>query len=204
MLIVDAISAFITDDIDMSRFHAAAIITGSQKALAVQPGIAVVALAPEAIERIEKNQEICMYLSLKNALLNMKRGQTPFTPAVTILLQINTRLKEIDKRGGLEKESKSIREITEYFRKRISNYPFEFVVKEEKDRSKAVTALHPTTCGAKKIISILKDEYGIWGCPNGGDLADEIFRIGHIGHITKDDYDILFKAFDDMQNRNII
>ena len=100
LLLVDAISAFIADPIDMTKLNAAAVITGSQKALAVQPGISLIALAPAAIERIETNPETCMYLSLKQALKNGERGQTPFTPAVTTLLQINKRLTQISESGG--------------------------------------------------------------------------------------------------------
>lgn len=201
LLIIDAISAFITDEIDMEEFNAAAIIIGSQKALACQPGIAAIALAPDALERIEKNKEKCMYLSLKDALRNMERGQTPFTPAVTTLLQINKRLTIIEENGGIEAERARIVELTDYFRDKISDYPFEFIAE---DKSNAVTALHPTTYGAKEIVRVLKDEYGIWACPNGGDLADEVFRVGHIGHITKRNYDMLFAALDDMKIRGII
>lgn len=200
-LIIDAISAFITDEIDMERFGAAAIITGSQKALAVQPGIAAIALAPSALERIDENKEKCMYLSLKEALKNMERGQTPFTPAVTTLLQINKRLKRIENNGGIEAERTKIVELAKYFRNKIKDYPFEFITE---DKSYAVTAIHPTTCGAKEIVRILKDEYGIWVCPNGGDLADKVFRIGHIGYITKEDYNTLFAAFDELKKRGII
>lgn len=204
MLIVDAISAFITDEIDMEEMGAAAVITGSQKALAVQPGVAVIALAPEALERIAVNPEKCMYLSLKQALKNMERGQTPFTPAVTTLLQINARLKEIEAVGGVEEEREKVREITNAFRSQITELPFEFVVEDPKDRSNAVTAIRPTTCGAKRIIQVLKEEYQIWGCPNGGEKADEVFRIGHIGHITIDNINTLMAAFKDMQKRGII
>ena len=100
LLIIDAISAFLADDLDMSSLGAAAVITGSQKALAVQPGVSVVALSPEALARVESNKEKCMYLSLKEALKNGERGQTPFTPAVATLLQINSRLRSIFERGG--------------------------------------------------------------------------------------------------------
>lgn len=201
LLIIDAISAFITDEIDMKSSGAAAIIVGSQKALACQPGIAVVALAPRALERVEKNKEKSMYLSLKNALKNMKRGQTPFTPAVATLLQINKRLTTIEESGGIKAERTRIEGLVDYFRSKIKDYPFDLIAE---DKSNAVTALHPTTCGAKKIIRILKEEYEIWGCPNGGEMADDVFRIGHIGYLTKDDYDILFAAFDDMKKKGII
>lgn len=104
LLIVDAISAFLSDNVDMSKLNATAVITGSQKALAVQPGVSVIALSTGALKRIENNHEKCMYLSLKSALKNMERGQTPFTPAVTTLLQINTRLNKIS-RGGYRKNT---------------------------------------------------------------------------------------------------
>ena len=58
MLLVDAISSFIADELDMSELGAAAVITGSQKALAVQPGISVVALSPEALKRVADNEEV--------------------------------------------------------------------------------------------------------------------------------------------------
>ena len=204
LLIVDAISAFITDPISMKALDAAVVITGSQKALAVQPGIAVVALAPKALERVENNKEKVLYLSLKNALKNMERGQTPFTPAVATLLQIHTRLKGIEAAGGIEAERKKICELTNTFRSAIQDLPFEFVVSDPKDRSNAVTALRPTTCGAKKIVQVLKDEYQIWICPNGGDKADAVFRVGHIGYITMQDLNTLLDAFNDLKKRGII
>ena len=201
ILIVDAISAFLSDELDMDQLNAAAVITGSQKALAVQPGISLIALAPEAIERIEKNKEVCMYLSLKQALKNAERGQTPFTPAVTTLLQINKRLIGIDKLGGVQQERKKISAVAEEFRSRIKDLPFEFV---SESPSNAVTCLRPIRGGAKKIIKILKEEYQIWVCPNGGELADEVFRIGHIGFITKDNNMKLINALHDMNNRGLL
>lgn len=201
LLLVDAISAFIADELDMTELGAAAVITGSQKALAVQPGISVIALAPEAINRVEKNEEVCMYLSLKQALVNGVRGQTPFTPAVTTLLQINARLKGIKESGGVASERKVIASIAKEFRNSIKDLPFEFISEAP---SNAVTALHPVNVGAKEIIRILKDEYQIWGCPNGGEMADEVFRIGHIGYITKEDNRVLLDALHDMKQRGLI
>ena len=50
----------------------------------------------------------------------------------------------------------------------------------------------------------LKDEYGIWVCPNGGELADKIMRVGHIGALSCKDNDILIAALKDLQSRGII
>lgn len=70
--------------------------------------------------------------------------------------------------------------------------------------SNAVTPLHPTTASAYDIFTTLKDEYEIWVCPNGGDLADTLFRVGHIGYLTEADNDALIHALEDMKKRGLI
>lgn len=70
-LIVDIISTFLCDSFDMVAMDVGVMITGSQKALACAPGIAVMLLAPSAIKRIEKVQCCCQYLDLKLALVTI-------------------------------------------------------------------------------------------------------------------------------------
>lgn len=200
-LLVDAISAFLANPIDVKEQHVGAMITGSQKALACPPGISVIVLSPEAIERIERNKVKSMYFDLQDALKNGERGQTPFTPAVAILIQINERLKEIEAQGGVESEIKRIATLAEDFRTKIKELPFEIM---SESLSNAVTPLHPTTASAYDIFTTLKDEYEIWVCPNGGDLADKLFRVGHIGYLTEADNDTLIHALEDMKKRGLI
>lgn len=195
-LIVDCISTFLADPFDMNKLGADIMITGSQKALACPPGISVMVLSPKSIERINKTKCICQYFDLRIALKNMERGQTPWTPAVGILRQINARLKEIDANGGVEGEIARIGALATYFRKKIKNLPFEIV---SESLSNAVTPLHPITASAYDIFLKIKDEYGMWICPNGGDMKDTIFRVGHIGALTTKDYDMLIAAFNDLQ-----
>ena len=153
------------------------------------------------MKKIDTVECRCMYLDLKDALKNGERGQTPFTPAVGILRQINARLKEIESAGGVASEIAKISSLADYFRRRIQELPFEIV---SQSLSNAVTPLHPTTASAYDIFSVLKDEYGIWVCPNGGAMKDTIFRVGHIGDLTKDDYDALIDALYDMQRRGLL
>lgn len=200
-LLVDSISSFLADEFDMEKLGVDVMLTGSQKALACPPGVSIIVLSPKAIGRIENNDPKCMYFDFKDALKNGERGQTPFTPAVGILRQINMRLKEIDAEGGVEAENKKIAELATDFREKIKGLPFEIV---SESMSNAVTSLHPTTAKAYNIFLTLKDEYGIWVCPNGGDMRDTIFRVGHIGALTKEDNTTLVNAFKDLQRRNII
>ena len=200
-LIVDAISSFLADEFNMEELGADVMITGSQKALACPPGISIIVLSENAIKRVEKSKVKCMYLNLKSALKNGERGQTPFTPAVGILRQINARLKEIEQAGGVSSEIKKIHGLAEDFRNKIKDMPFEIV---SESMSNAVTPLHPLNASANDVFLRLKDEYGIWVCPNGGELKDKVFRVGHIGCLTTEDNDKLVAALKDMQQRGLI
>lgn len=200
-LVADAISSFLADAFNMKKLNVDVMITGSQKALACPPGISVIVLSPRAVDRVNKSYVKCMYFDLKSALRNGERGQTPFTPAVGILNQINARLKEIDEAGGVESEIKKIAMIANDFREKIKDMPFEII---SESLSNAVTPLHPLNASAYDIFSVLKDEYEIWVCPNGGELMDKIFRVGHIGALTRDDNSKLVEAMKDMQRRGML
>lgn len=200
-LIVDAISSFLADPFNMEELGVDIMITGSQKALACPPGISVIILSEKAINKVYSNNPKCMYLDLKMAIENAKRGQTPFTPAVGILRQINTRLKEIEKMGGVENENERIKKLAFDFRSKIKKLPLQMVTNSP---SNAVTSLYPLNVSAYDIFLKLKDEYNIWVCPNGGELKDKIFRVGHIGDLTIEDNDILIKALEDMQKRKLL
>jgi len=200
-LVVDAVSSFLADDFNMEALDVGVMITGSQKALACPPGISVIILSPTGINRVQGHKCKCMYFDLNDALKNGERGQTPFTPAVGILLQINARLKEIEANGGADVEIQKVVNLAEDFRNKIKDLPFEIV---SESMSNAVTPIHPLTASAKEIFEILKDEYGIWICPNGGELAETVFRIGHLGNLRVEDNTTLVNAFKDMQKRGLL
>ena len=199
LLVGDAISAFLADEIDMKELGIDCMLTGSQKALACPPGVSVLVLSPKALHQIEKKHPKTFYLNLKTALKDAERGQTPFTPAVGTLLQIHARLQSLC-RSGIEQENKRIAELAAYFRRRIEALPFRYATEY---MSSSVTALTPATEGvsAYDIFLCLKDEYEIWVCPNGGELADKVLRVGHIGALTEADYDRLIEALESMQRR---
>ena len=182
--VCDCVSSFLADPFDMEECGADVMITGSQKVLACPPGISIIVLAPKGLERVESSNVRTMYFDLKNALKNQERGQTPFTPAVGILLQINERLKEIDRNGGADAEVNKVAAQARDFREKIKDLPFELV---SESPANGVTSVHPTTADAYEIFLKLKDEYGIWICPNGGEMKNTIFRVGHIGALSHDD-----------------
>src|SRR5574344_209289 len=101
-LLVDAISSFMANELDMQKWNIDAVIMGSQKAVALPPGISFIVLNKKGLDRVNSNKVDSMYFDLKDYLLNGERGQTPFTPAVGILLLLHTRLLQIEKDGGVK------------------------------------------------------------------------------------------------------
>ena len=207
ILAVDAVSSFLADPFWMGKWGVDLVLTGSQKALALPPGLSILVLGARAIARVQETAVRSMYFDLRDYLKNGERGQTPFTPAVGVLLQLHKRLTMIEEKG-LAAEQARIRCQAEDFRSKIKDLPFEIV---SNSLSAALTPLHPTgvdkegkAVSAHRIFEILKDEYGIWICPNGGALADTVFRVGHIGALTPEDNDSLIAAWKDMQRRGLL
>ncbi len=199
--VCDCVSSFLADPFDMTHCGANVMITGSQKALACPPGVSAIILTPRALERVIHAKVKSMYFNLADSLKNMERGQTPFTPAVGILLQINARLREIKKNGGADAEILRVEAQADDFRRKIRELPFEFV---SESPANGVTPVHPIRGDAYRIFEILKDEYSIWVCPNGGDMKHTIFRVGHIGHLSHEDNTVLINALKDIYSRGLM
>ena len=199
--VCDCVSSFLADPFDMMQCGADVMITGSQKVLACPPGISIVVLSPRAVKRVNSINVKSMYFNLSDILKNMERGQTPFTPAVSILRQINVRLNEIECSGGADVEIARVASQAEDFRIKIKDLPFKMVAESP---ANGVTSLQTINCDAYKIFEIMQDEYDIWICPNGGDLKHTVFRVGHIGALTHEDNTSLINAFNDLKKRGLI
>ncbi|MBD5584717.1 MAG: alanine--glyoxylate aminotransferase family protein, partial [Clostridia bacterium] len=202
-LIVDCISSFLCDDLNMQKHSVNVALTGSQKALALAPGLSVICLDGKAQKRLLNINPQSLYFDLKSYLINGERGQTPFTPAVGVILQLNKRLKLIKDSGGIKAELERHRELAQYFRAKIKKLPLNIFADYPSD---AVTSLSLRNAdkSAYKVFEVLKDEYGIFVCPNGGDLKEKVFRVGHMGELSYSDYDRLICALEELEKKRII
>lgn len=207
LLFVDAISGFLADEFSMKKFNVNVAITGSQKALSLPPGLSFIVMDKKAQEKCCSHKVKSMYFDLPDYLKNGERGQTPFTPAVGSLIQLNEKLNRIKANGGIASENKKYAERAAYFRTKLQteNLPFKLFTLPQ-DSSNCVTALVHTNpqINVYTIFEKLKDEYGIWICPNGGDMKEKVFRVGHIGSISNKEIDKLIKAFKCLQKRGLI
>lgn len=183
-LICDAISSFGADYYSISDWNIDVTVISSQKALACPPGISVLVLSENALKRIDNINPKNLYMDITSALKNQERGQTPFTPAVGTLIQIYKRLINIKYNGGIEYQINCVKNIADDFRNRIKDLPLEIA---SHHFSNCVTAVHPLKNNANDIFLTLKNKYKIWICPNGGELKNKIFRVGHIGNLSIED-----------------
>ncbi|MEI6873731.1 MAG: aminotransferase class V-fold PLP-dependent enzyme [Spirochaetota bacterium] len=189
--IVDAISAFLCDRVDMGAMGIDLLITSSQKAMGLAPGLSVVILSPRALEAAAAIKPRCHYFAFSRYLSDGKRGQTPFTPAVGTILQLRARLDRIVGQGAAVQVARC-GALAKRFRGVIAGLPFRLFP----DRpSNALTALNPTDgVSAYEVYSRLRREHRLVVTPNGGKLRDSVFRVGHMGNLDEADMDEVARA----------
>ena len=186
MFIVDAVSAYLADPINMEKQQIDALLTASQKALALAPGVALVALSPKAIERVESGRS-AYYLNFKDYIINQKRGQPPFTSAVGTMLSLHQRLESIVTQG-IDSINASHETRAAYFRKLIKNLPLQL---PNIPLSNSCTPILFPKENATAVYEALKEKYNIILTPSGGDWKDKQLRVGHLGNLNLEDYDDL-------------
>lgn len=123
--IVDAIGAYGADEIDFEKYGIDVLIISSQKALALSPGVSIAVVSEKIYwDRVIVGFSGSYYLDFKLHIDDMKRGQTPFTPAVGILLALNQRLKQIQM-IGIKQIIQNTQKLAFRFRYEIDNSGFE-------------------------------------------------------------------------------
>lgn len=188
---VDAISSFLIDSYDMAGNGVDVTIVSSQKGMCIAPGLSVVVLSRRMIEeRIENRRIDSLYFNYAAYLKDFERGQTPFTPCVGILLEMHHALHLI-RDEGLSVFLKKIDTVAKDFRKRARELP---VSLPSFPLSNAVTPLIFKDRIAQKVFEILKAEYVIFVNPTGGERAETVLRVAHIGDISTKDNEMLIAA----------
>ena len=186
LFIVDAVSAYLADPIDMEEQHIDAILTASQKALALAPGVALVALAPKAVERLG-NGSRAYYFDYQDYIHNQKRGQPPFTSAVGTMLALHQRMESIAKQG-INAVNEEHAERALHFRELIKKLPLNV---PDIPLSNSCTPILFPEQNATAVYEAMREKYDITLTPSGGDWKDKQLRVGHLGNLSLGDYDDL-------------
>ena len=187
LLVVDAISSFLCDPYSAAQHNVDATIVSSQKGLCIAPGLSLITLSPRMIKRLEHINPKTLYFNFKDYIINMKRGQTPFTPAVGECFELADMLRNIDNQG-IDARISEVRERAEYFRKLILNLPVRL---PSFPLSNAITPIRFESDIAAELFSYLKDECHIMINPSGGELGKSSIRVSHVGNLSLEDYDVL-------------
>jgi len=186
-LIVDAISTFLADEYKMQDWGIDVTIISSQKGFCLSPGLSFISFSKRMIDKINSNNFIgSAYFNFKDYFKNIERGQTPYTPAVFIMYELKAMLDYIDSIGGKNVLLNQIKEKALYFRKLALENGLK--IPESYTLSNMITPVVCENVKAGELVKHLRDKYELCVNPCGGDMADKMFRVSHIGNTTKEDF----------------
>lgn len=195
LLIVDAISTFLCDEYRMADWGINVSIFSSQKALALPPGLSFVMLDEKAKRRLISSQNL--YMNFERYLKNMEHGQTPFTPAVSIIYQLARRLEGL-LAIGVDAYVERSALLAAHFRNNIGHLP---ITCFSENKSNCLTSLEFFDADPIAVYEVLVTQYNLTTLPCGGDLAHKLLRVGHIGHLSFSDNMNLISALEDVVGR---
>lgn len=183
LVIVDGITSIGAIELKMDEWDLDIVITGSQKGLMIPPGLAFISVSERAWRKINQTENRSFYLSLKKAKKSLETGDTPWTPAITLVIGANEALKLI-KQEGIENIWKRHERLAEGIRIGVTALGLKLL---SKNPSNAITAvLLPEGIEFKKFNDALKYEFGITVAGGQENYKGKLFRISHLGY-----YDML-------------
>ncbi|MEM7816761.1 MAG: alanine--glyoxylate aminotransferase family protein, partial [Candidatus Aenigmatarchaeota archaeon] len=193
LLIVDAISGLIQEPLLTDEWGVDVVVSGSQKGLMLPPGLSFISISEKAKGFLKTSNLPKYYFDLKKALKSYEKADTPFTPAVSLILGLKESLNYI-KNIGLEnlwKKFKKMAQATQEASKAIGLEIF------SKRPSSSVTAIvSPLGISSKEVVKKLRKEYGISIAAGQGELEEKIFRIAHMGWINEQDLIMCFSLLE--------
>ena len=176
MIVADGITAVGVEKIN--TMHIDALISGSQKALMLPPGLALIGLNAQALECIE-NGGVGYYFNLKTELKNQRKNTTAWTAATTLVIGLNAMLEMIEKEGGLDKLYADTQKRAFACNEALKALGLHIYPKVPAPSMSAV--LHDD---ASKIRKILKSKYGVNMAGGQDHIKDTLFRINHMGLVN--------------------
>jgi len=193
LLLVDAISSLGSIDLPVDEWHCDVTVTGSQKGWMVPPGLAMVSVSPEAWQAHSEAKIPRFYWDFTRAKNYLERGQTPWTPVVSIVFALAVSLDTMVKEGLPSIFARHAR-IAQAVRDGVKSLGLSLFA-DEKCASNTVTAIAGSNgLDINKLRKIMREEYQIVLAGGQQQLDGKIFRIGHLGWVTEDDIKAVMSA----------
>ncbi|HTW84114.1 MAG TPA: alanine--glyoxylate aminotransferase family protein [Candidatus Sulfotelmatobacter sp.] len=185
--VVDSVSGLAAGPFEMDAWGFDLVVTASQKALAAPPGLAMVAVAPRAWQRMDANVGAQRYyFDLRKAREFAALGQTPWTPPVSIAFGLAAALDDFEKIGARatwERHARYARAIRDCARALGLR-----VYSREGAHSVTVVAINvPEGIDGDAIRKELREQRGVVIGGGQGPLKGKIIRIGTMGDLTQTD-----------------
>jgi len=186
LLLVDAISSLGSIDLPVDEWQCDVVVTGSQKGWMVPPGLAMVSISREGWQANAKAKMPRFYWDFAQAKNYLERGQTPWTPAVSVVFALYVSLDMLLKEGLQNIIARHAR-VGAAAREGIKSLGLSLFA-EEGYASNTVTAASASNgLDTKRMLKILREEHRIVLGGGQQKLDGKIFRIGHLGLVTEDD-----------------
>jgi aspartate aminotransferase-like enzyme len=193
-VVVDSVSGLGASPFEMDRWKCDIVVTASQKALGVPPGLALVAVSARGWERVASARAPRFYFDLLKAREFAKQGQTPWTPPVSLLFALDAAIERYNAEGAERAYARHER----YARaiRRFAAAAGIDLVSAAGAHSVTVVAMYaPAGCDVAAVRNALREQHGIVIGGGQGELKGRIFRIGTMGDLSGADVLRALEAF---------
>ncbi|MEW6045391.1 MAG: alanine--glyoxylate aminotransferase family protein [Bacillota bacterium] len=183
MFVVDSVSGLGGAALSMDAWGLDAVVSASQKCIMAPPGLAFVALSPRAWQRVGESRAARYYLDLAAARRMFEKGQTPWTPALSVVYAVDEALGLLEAEGSDARLSRH-RLMRDMVRAGLAAAGFELMV-ETRFASPTVTAVRPPAgVDVEAVRRVAREQLGVVFSGGQGKLAGQILRVGHMGYAT--------------------
>ncbi|MCH8933889.1 MAG: alanine--glyoxylate aminotransferase family protein [Nitrospinae bacterium] len=194
LLVVDGITGVGVFPLPMDEWGIDAMVTGSQKALELPPGLALVALSEKAWKFADQSQCPHFYFDLKKERKNLGNQTTAYTPAVSLVIGLRAVLKSI-KEEGLENVHKRHNRLARATRAAAKALGLKMIAPDAPADS-ATGVFLPEGIDGGKIVKSLRDDFGVTLAGGQDQWKGKIIRIAHLGYVDTFDTIIAISAIE--------
>ncbi len=194
ILVVDGITAVGVFEMPMDAWGIDVVVTGSQKALMLPPGLAFISLSEKAWRFAERSTTPRYYFDLKKHLVSARKNQTPYTPAISLIIGLHEVLAMI-KDEGLEEVFRRHHRLADATRSAVKAMGLELFAKSSP--SDALTAVVvPDGIDGLALKKAFLERYGITVAGGQDHVKGKIIRIAHLGYFDPMDMFQVIGAFE--------
>ena len=186
ILVVDAISGLGATDLPTDEWQVDVCVAGSQKALMIPPGLAMVAVSEKAWKVVEACTTPRFYFDWVSARAKAKEGQTAFTPAVSLFVMLNKAIEMI-RDEGLANVFERHAVLSRGCKEGVKALGLELFGPDDPQANSVTAVKVPAGVDGGKIGKLARDRYGVWLAGGQGRLKGQIFRFGHCGYFGASD-----------------